>query len=303
MAKFRLKNGKKMVKKNKDWECHFCEKSFVHQSSLCKHIKIKHFNKKMHKLVKNCKKNGKNGKFSKNDVSYLDWECEFCGQLYKHQSGLSRHKKKCTYVKKQREETCKNGEKIEPSENDKDLLIDKLLDLLKDGKQVTNNNNCNNTTNNININLYLNEECKNALNLTEFVEKIRISLKDIVETRKLGYIDGISKILIKNLENLPQKERPVQCTELKPLEYYVKNDNKWSKNGNMESALLKITKLQFKKLKDWELNNPNWNETEEGIQQWRRMQKSIMGSSEEIELGKMNNEIVENVCENSKIEC
>ena len=71
----------------------------------------------------------------------------------------------------------------------------------------------------------------------------------------------------------------------------------------MESALLKITKMQVKKLKEWEINNPDWNKTEGGIQQWRKMQQNIMGSSEEIELGKMNNEIVENVCENSKVEC
>jgi hypothetical protein len=299
MAKNGKKMANKMIKNGKDWKCHFCEKSFVHQSSLCKHLRNKHNNDLWLKLVKNDKKMVKNDKFRS---SKQDWVCEFCGQKYKFQSGLSRHKKNCKFIVRN---VVEKKEKVneEINESEKDILICKLMDLLKDGKQITNNNNCNNTTNNININLYLNEECKNALNLSDFVEKIRISLKDIIETKKLGYIDGISKILIKNLENLPQKDRPVQCTEIKPLEYYVKDDNKWSKNGNMDSALLKITKLQLKKLKEWERDNSDWNETEGGIQKWRKMQKSIMGSSEEIEMEKMNNVIVGNVCENSKIEC
>ena len=284
------KNGKKMVKKCKDWECHFCKKNFVHQSGLCKHIVRKHVDKKMDKFIQNGKKMVKNGKkFAKKG----DWECIYCKISYSHQSGLSRHKKKCDgHINEQIEKESK------------DEIIHQLLDMLKIQKQV-NNTNCHNTTNNINnkinINLYLNEDCKNALNLTDFVEKIRVSLTDVLQTKSLGYIDGVSQILIKNLKNIPQRDRPVQCTEVKPLEYYVKDDNKWSKNGNMDAAIGRITKKQAERLKEWTKENPNWSETEGGVKKWRAMQKSIMGSSEEIKMDKAKNEIVEKVCENSKI--
>ena len=252
----------------------------------------------MDKMVKNGKKmiKKKYQKQSKKKVPH--WECEFCKKKYEYQSGLSRHKKKCEfYINKN-----KNNEK-------NDEILYKLMNIMKNNKNITNNN-CHNTTNNttnninnkININLYLNEDCKNALNLEDFVEKIKISLNDILNTKNLGYIDGMSEIFIKNLENLPQKERPVQCTEMKPLEYYVKNDNKWSKNGKINGAIGKITKKQAQGLKEWEKKNPKWSETEEGIKKWRKLQKSIMGSSEELSINNMNNEIIENVCESSKVD-
>jgi len=294
MAKKMAKNEKSRVKNDNDWKCQICEKIFVHQSSLCKHMSKKHVNKKMAKFSQNGKKRVKNGKFFSQNRS---WECIYCKVSYKHQSGLSRHKKKCEgHIKAQLEKELKK--------ESKDEMIHQLLDMLKTQKQV-NNTNCHNTTNNINnkinINLYLNEDCKNAINLTDFVERIKVSLTDVLKTKNLGYIDGVSQILIKNLENIPQKERPVQCRDVTPLEYYIKDDNKWSKNGTIDSAIGKITKKQAERLKEWTIENPKWSETEEGIKKWRAMQKNIMGSSEELKMTKAKNEIIEKVCENSKI--
>ncbi len=291
------KKGLKMVKNGNDWECHFCGKNFVHQSGLCRHMTKKHIDKKMDNLSKNGKKMVKNGK---KFIQKRNWTCKFCKINYKHQSGLSRHKKKCEgYIKSQLEKEIKK--------ESKDEIINQLLDMLKTQKQVntnytTNNTNCTTQINNkININFYLNENCKNALNLKDFVEKITLSLNDILKTDALGYSGGISEILIKNLENLPQTERPVQCAKIQPLEYYVKDDNKWSKNSTMDVAIGKITKKQVEQLKNWEENNEGWNKTEEGIKKWRSIQQNIMGSTSELKTGKAKNEIIEKICENSKI--
>lgn len=222
-------------------------------------------NKRKHKNINNEIKTKKANK------------CPFCDKSYSHASSLSRHKMKCKH---------------------RGTIIN---------QQITNYDNCYNTNNNINnkinINFYLNETCKNALNLTDFVKQIAVSLEDILKTKSLGYSEGVSEILIKNLNDLPQEDRPVQCSDLKPLEYYVKDDGEWSKNeiSKMQSAIGKVTKKQAEQLKEWCKNNPNWNETEDGIKEWRSIQKNIMGSSKENVMVVEKNTIIEKVCESSKI--
>ena len=203
-------------------------------------------------------------------------KCPFCDKSYSHASSLSRHKMNCKH---------------------RTTVIN---------QQITNYDNCyntNNINNKINIKFYLNETCKNALNLTDFVKQIAVSLEDILKTKSLGYTDGVSEILIKNLNDLPQEDRPVQCTELKPLEYYVKDDGEWSKNelSKMQSAIGKVTQKQAEQLKEWCKKNPNWNNTENGIKEWRSIQKNIMGSSKENVMVVEKNTIIEKVCEQNKI--
>ena len=203
-------------------------------------------------------------------------QCPFCNKSYKHSSSLSRHKIKC-----------------------QKMGIPQNINNYKDCY-----NNINNTINNkININLYLNETCKNALNLTDFVKQIAVSLEDILKTKNLGYCEGVSEILIKNLNDLPQEDRPVQCTEFKPLEYYVKDDGEWSKNeiSKIQSAIGMVTKKQAEQLNMWCKNNPDWDKTEEGIKEWRSIQKNIMGSSKENTMVVEKNTIIEKICESSKI--
>ena len=96
----------------------------------------------------------------------------------------------------------------------------------------------------------------------------------------------------------------MQCTEVKPLEYYVKEDGEWSKNENskMGKAIGKIAKKQVKELSAWMKNNPDWMDTEEGMDNWRKLQKYILGPKDEDELAKSNNKIIENVCNENKVE-
>ncbi|GAI96804.1 unnamed protein product, partial [marine sediment metagenome] len=98
-----------------------------------------------------------------------------------------------------------------------------IAELHKNVKPVINQNN------NITINLFLNEYCKNAMNLTDFVNKLEVSLQDLDYTNKEGYIEGISNLLIKNLDELDAKERPIHCTDKKRLQFYIKDEDKWEK--------------------------------------------------------------------------
>jgi len=274
MAKFSQKNGNY-------WLCKLCEKKFKHQSSLCKHITKKHYKKKITKWL-NFNKNG-NKMVTKNIKSFEKsvYICDHCNKIYKYPSGLSRHKKSC---KKKKAEQLQNI---------------KIINNINIEKNITNIEN-----QNISINLYLDSSCKNALNMSDFVKKIELSLKDILNTKKLGYSGGVSNILIKNMNDLPQNERPLQCFDIKPLKYYVKENNEWQKNGNKElsSAINNITTKQICELKEWCKNNPDYLLNDRKQVEYLKMTQKLIGSCEETEKELEKNTIIENICKNNKVE-
>ena len=157
--------------------------------------------------------------------------CE-CGLKYKHSSGLSRHKKTC---------------KIEDNNSSKDtevsVLTNLVIELMKSNgdlqKQMSdvcknttittnsNNNNCNNKT--FNLQLFLNETCKDAMNIMDFVDSIKFQLSDLESVGELGYVNGISNIIIRNLKALDEHMRPVHCSDLKREKIYIKDADKWEK--------------------------------------------------------------------------
>jgi hypothetical protein len=186
--------------------------------------------------------------------------CENCGKEYKDRTGLWRHKKVCI---KNDEKTVSNS----TSSNKNDKLIDFLmkenkeikemiLEIVKNG--ITNNNNSHNTNNthtnshnkSFNLNFFLNETCKNAMNITDFVDSIKLQLNDLMEVGELGYVDGISKIIVKNLNNLDETERPVHCTDKKRETMYVKDQGEWNKEDDNKTNLRKaITKVADKNIR------------------------------------------------------
>jgi hypothetical protein len=133
-----------------------------------------------------------------------------------------------------------------------------ILEIVKNG--ITNNTNTNtnnshnNTTNShnkaFNLNFFLNETCKNAMNITDFVDSIKLQLTDLMEVGELGYVEGISKIIVKNLNNLDETIRPVHCTDKKRETMYVKDQGEWSKEDDNKSKLKKaINKVADKNIR------------------------------------------------------
>jgi len=174
-----------------------------------------------------------------------------CGKQYKHRQGLWRHKKSCS------KEPITDNKKL--SELDKDELIITLLkqnaelikgqqDMMK-GQQdmmvkLTENgitNHSHNTTNShnkaFNLNFFLNETCKNAMNINDFVDSIKLQLNDLMAVGELGYVEGISKIIVKNLNNLDETVRPVHCTDKKRETMYVKDEGQWAKEDDNKTRL------------------------------------------------------------------
>jgi hypothetical protein len=135
--------------------------------------------------------------------------------------------------------------------------------------------------NNVSINVFLNETCKDAMNLTDFVDRIRVTLEDLMKTREIGYVDGISNILIKNLEDLPSTERPFHCSDIKRLKFYVKNENKWNKDNDnkMGQAIHDVAIKQIKKIRDWEIKHPNYLDDDTLLHEWQELIRNTMDGS------------------------
>ncbi len=193
-------------------------------------------------------------------------EC-ICGKIYKESSGLWRHKKVCVY------NTIDNT--IDTTNNfndfDKDNLIKtlieqnaKLMTILENGTVNNSNNTTNSNNKAFNLNLFLNETCKNAMNITDFVDSIKLQLSDFMEVGEVGYVEGISNIIVKKLNALDETIRPIHCTDQKRETFYVKDEDRWEKEDEDKIKIKKlIKKVSFKNenlMKIYKEKYPDYND-------------------------------------------
>jgi hypothetical protein len=198
------------------------------------------------------------------------YDCS-CGKSYKDYSGLWRHKKKC-YVKEEINETDEAIETIEEANlNDKDLILTliqqnnelqkQMLEVIKNGTNINNtvNNNSHNKT--FNLQVFLNETCKDAMNIMDFVDSIKIQLCDIESIGELGYVNGMSKLIIKHLNALEENMRPVHCSDPKRDSLYVKDKNVWEKedpeNKKIKKAIKYISHKNICAIPEWKAKYPD----------------------------------------------
>jgi hypothetical protein len=175
-----------------------------------------------------------------------------CGKLYNYLTGLYKHKKKCNFINNNDNTYNDNADKdiiyqlLKQNEDFKMLVIEQnnaLLDIYKNAQMsqnITNINNINNKT--FNLNVFLNETCKDAMNIMDFVDSLKIQLSDLETVGKLGFVEGISNIIVKNLKALDIHKRPVHCSDSKRETIYVKDNNKWEKDNNDKNKLRKVIK-------------------------------------------------------------
>jgi len=168
-----------------------------------------------------------------------------CGKEFKTNAGLWKHKNKCISEPDEiKQDTNKSYFNF-----DKDLILmlinqnKELLEIVKNGTHNTTNNTHTNSHNKaFNLNFFLNETCKNAMNITDFVDSIKLQLSDLMNVGELGYVEGISNIIVKNLNNLDETIRPIHCTDKKRETFYVKDQGQWEKEDEDRKKIKKIIK-------------------------------------------------------------
>ena len=205
--------------------------------------------------------------------SFKKYACEQCNKYYSDRAGLWRHKLKCLNNNKI-DEINENKDESNKTENKDDLINylikenqefkNLILEIVKkdNSSSVINSNNTITNSHNktFNLQFFLNETCKNAMNISDFVDSIKLQLSDLESVGKIGYVEGLSKIIIRNLKELDVSERPVHCSDSKRETMYVKEDDKWEKeNENNEKVLKAIEDIANKNSKlvhEWKKKNP-----------------------------------------------
>jgi hypothetical protein len=200
--------------------------------------------------------------------------CEFCSKEYKDYSGLWRHKKKCKLeeikINKIESEQYKSKQEVEELKEFMQYLMKEnsemknmMMEVIKNGTHHTTNNNSHNKS--FNLQFFLNETCKNAMNITDFVNSLQLQLSDLEKVGELGYIEGISNIIIKNLNALDVTERPVHCTDKKRETMYIKDEDKWEKDDDNKSKLHKMVRKVSNKnidlISEFKELHPDWKKS------------------------------------------
>jgi hypothetical protein len=244
---------KKLQKVAKKYFCENCNYTTCRKSSYdkhlltAKHLSLTIFNKEVAKVAK------------------IEFQCENCTKLYKSRVGLWYHIKSC---KPEQHNTVELMlEIVKQNQEFKELILENskenkqmtshIIEAVKEPKCITNNT----TTNNkFNLNFFLNEQCKDALNINDFVSSLTLKLTELEQVGHLGYVEGISKIFIRGLKELDVYKRPIHCSDLKREILYIKDENNWEKdNEEKEKIKTVINKIAHKNIQNisvWSKKNP-----------------------------------------------
>jgi hypothetical protein len=256
------------------------------------------------------------------------YECD-CGNVYKHRQSLNAHKKKCfgnncdNYIDKElimklveqnSDLIGKNNNLIDTNNNLTTQITEqnKMLTsiVVEQQKQISNkttnshnkintntNTNSTNCNNKFNIQLFLNEQCKDAISIEKFIEDIQISIQNLLVTKDKGLAEGISNIFIENMNKLPITQRPLHCTDVKRETLYIKNQEKWEKDDDnkkkIKSAIKSVSIKQTKNLVLYKKDKPNFMNNRKEQEDFIHIVNNTTASVDDKE-----EKVIKNICKN-----
>jgi hypothetical protein len=231
------------------------------ECKLCHFVCSKSSNYKTHLLTRKHQKKAFSNEKMPPDAELQKFTCDLCNKSYKDNSGLWRHKNKC--LKKDNDLVLLL---LKENHEFKQMLLEqnKQLIELSNKTNTTINNNCTNN-NNFNLNLFLNEKCKDAMNIMDFVDSLKLTLQDLEKTAELGYVKGITNIIVNGLNQLDICKRPIHCSDAKRETLYVKDNNAWEKENDdkkkITRAIRHISIKNAKQVGDWTRENKGYNDS------------------------------------------
>ena len=295
--------------------CEKCDYSTIRKSQILRHLgTLKHSVLNQDDILNDAQPNME---CDDKTVALTKYQCQ-CGKKYSYRQGIWKHKTLCEVSKKM---DFGVGDGVSDSSKKTKMkmdLIDKkfFLKMLKDNQEfkelimeqnkkliemvaveksvvINNNTNCNNNINHnkqFNLQFFLNETCKNAMNINEFVDSLEIKSCELEDFGKLGYIQGISNIFIRGLKELDETERPLHCTDKKREILYIKHNNIWEKDSDKEKMIKTIKDIankNFKRIPKWKQDNPlsEDNSTKKHMEYMHILNQVMTGITPDDEVG------------------
>ena len=223
------------------------------------------------------------------------FECE-CGKVYKARNSLWYHKQKCTYVDDDDNDNDNDndnddnniyGREIEPTSDANTVLLllkqnqefktlmveqyeknqelqQQLVDAVKNNKgSITNNNTTNNNNQRFNLNFFLNDTCKDAMNITDFLGNMDVNVDELEYIGHHGYVNGMTKMIMDRLKGMDVTKRPIHCTDVKRETLYIKDQDEWNKDDStekLENAIQEVSRKSMQSLLEWKQTNPDYDD-------------------------------------------
>ena len=286
---------KNMKKKQEDFYCKKCDYRCDKKFLWLQHTKTKkHISKQMEtNICKNMQEEN---------------ECEICHKVFKTRNGLWKHSKKCTEVKNIEINIGNNSDDkaifiklFQDNEEMKKILVEQQMQMKEQQKQIGEmipkiGNNNNTINQKFNLNVFLNEHCKDAVNLTDFIESLQIQLKDLENTKSHGLVDSIASLMINNLNEMDMYKRPIHCTDPKREILYIKDEQKWEKDDQkaiLRQGINDLANKQRKAMKEWTEANPTWKTDEKLKDEYLKLLHEVMEPLEQTE--KDQNRIIKKI--------
>ena len=285
---------KKMTKNAENFYCKQCNFNCSKQSNYNKHLTTA-----KHKKITNG-----NDLMPEKCQTYI---CKHCDKEFKYASGLSRHSKKCTLKQEPIEETNDKLPEVPSMSMFMELLKQnqelqkQLIEATKAGGQrIENQTNINNNNQKFNLNFFLNEQCKDAINMSDFIENMELDMEDLTETGRLGYVGGISRILINKLQELDVYKRPMHCTDMKREILYIKDNDEWEKQTNskdkMGNIINRVANKNCRKLPEWTKDHPEYQVFDSpDNMEYIRLTQTVLGGLGEQECKQFKDKIIKGV--------
>ena len=248
--------------------------------------------------------------------------CDTCNKIYKSRMGLWQHKQKCQEILINTNESKTEDSEItnmvssdlvmhliKENREFKELLIEQqqenqklqsqLIEAVKDNGNTYNNNTINNNNQKFNLNFFLNTTCKDAMNMSEFIENMEINFKDIENIGKNGYVNGMTEIILTRIKELDVTKRPLHCTDLKRETMYIKDNDEWCKdtpeNTKLRKTISYVAKRNYATIPLWREKYPecqNWNDPKYDF--CVDMMRNILGDIGEKQT-RLDNKVIKNL--------
>jgi uncharacterized protein YegL len=282
--------------------CEFCDFTCSKQSNFTSHLLTR-----KHKMKQNETKNDAENA----DYVFYKLKCPNCLEDFNSRTTLWRHKKKCpekvASINVIQDQTELVQYLMKENSEFKQLMIEQNKQMFELAKNSGHHNHINSHNKTFNLQVFLNETCKNAININDFIEQLQVSITDLEETGKLGFTEGISKIFINGLKGIDIPDRPLHCSDLKRETIYIKNNNEWTKDSDenllLVNAIKQVSNKNMKQITEWQKINPEYKDSSSKINDryLKIVSESMSGSSKE-ECDKNYKKIIKNIAKETIID-